>query len=318
MEKTKLNLQMFANITTSVLSSEMNTYYSDYLIDIAGPNLVHDQFGQKCNIPEGNSKTICFRKFVPLSMYETSISEGITPNSGNMNVTKVESTLSQYGYYLVLSDVLTLTAVDNVLLEAIELLGKQAGRALDNITREVLCGGFNVMYSGGVWDRADLTEDCKLTVEDIYKAARYLKTQDAPKINGSYVAIIHPDVAYDLMRDPEWIDAHKYAATQELFNGEIGKIAGVRFVESTDAKVFEGSNRNTYGTILLGANAYGVTDIDGGGLEIIVKQSGNGDTSDPLNQRATCGWKALRTATRLVENYMIRIESASTFSSSPN
>ena len=70
---------------------------------------------------------------------------------------------------------------------------------------------------------------------------------------------------------------------------------------------FEGAK--VYSTIILGANAYGVTEIEGGGLQHIVKQLGSGGTNDPLNQRATVGWKAIKTAERLVESFMVRVES---------
>ncbi len=303
------------------MSAEMKTYYSDYLIDNAKPNLVHDQFGQKHPIPRNGGKTIEFRKYKPFDKAVTPLREGITPDGGSLTVTTLESTVDQYGYYVTLSDMLIMTAIDNNLVEATKLLGAQAGVTLDTITREVLSGGTNVMYSGQKMSREAVGESDKLTVDDIYRAARALKSQNTPKIDGSYVAIIHPDVAYDLMRNEEWIDVHKYSATNEIFEGEIGKIAGVRFVESTEAKIFAeagSGGKDVYSTLVLGANAYGVTEITGGGLEHIAKQLGSGGTADPLNQRATAGWKATKTAERLVENYMIRIESASTFDSGAN
>ncbi|MBQ6894816.1 MAG: N4-gp56 family major capsid protein [Clostridia bacterium] len=320
-----LNLKLFdlnpQTTTAEGLSAEMKTYYSDYLIDNAAPNLVHDQFGQKHAIPQNGGKQIEFRKFLPFSKATRPLSEGVTPDGGSLSVTNVTSTVEQYGYYVTMSDVLMLTAIDNTLLETTKLLGSQAGSTLDTVTREILNGGTSVMYAGGKEAREALDEGCKLTVDDIYKAARFLKTQNAPKIDGSYVAIIHPDVAYDLMRDDEWVDVHKYSATNEIFEGEIGKIAGVRFVETTEAKIFAGGGnggRDIYSTLVLGANAYGVTEVTGGGLVHIVKQLGSGGTADPLNQRATAGWKGTKTAERLVENYMIRIESASSFESGEN
>lgn len=326
MEKIKYNLQLFAELNTNTtlsagLSDEMKTYYSDYLIDNAQPELVHDQFGQKHPIPKNGGKNIEFRKFVPFNKATKTLTEGVTPDGGSLSVTKIEATVDQYGYYVTLSDVLQLTSIDNTLVETTKLLGSQAGMTLDTVTREVINGGTNVMYSGGKSARAALDADSKLSVDDIYRAARFLKAQNTPKIEGGYVAIIHPDVAYDLMRNDEWIESHKYAATTELFEGEIGKIGGVRFVETTEAKIFAdggASNRDVYSTLVLGANAYGVTEIEGGGLQHIVKQLGSGGTSDPLNQRATAGWKAIKTAERLVENYMIRIESCSTFESGAN
>lgn len=303
------------------LSVEMKTYYSDYLIDNAKPNLVHDQFGQKHPIPKNGGKTIEFRKFVPFGKATTPLTEGVTPDGGSLEVSNLTATVGQYGYYVTVSDILNLTAVDNTLVETAKLLGSQSGMTLDTITREVLSGGTSVIFAGGKSARDAITEDDKLTVDDIYKAARFLKTQNAPKINGSYVAIIHPDVAYDLMRNEEWIDMHKYSATTELFEGEIGKIGGVRFVETTEAKIFAdggSGGRDVYSTLFLGANAYGITELSGGGLETIIKQLGSGGTADPLNQRATVGWKATKVAERLVENYMVRVESASSFEGGAN
>ena len=183
-------------------------------------------------------------------------------------------------------------------------------------------GGTNVIYSGGKAARSALAAEDKLTVLDIQKAARFLKQQNAKKIDKYFVGIIHPDTEFDLMRDPEWKDASLYAGSTQLFEGEIGKIAGVRFVETTEAKIWEkaaaSSSKDVYSTIILGANAYGTTDVEGGGLQHIVKQLGSSGTADPLNQRATAGWKAIKTAERLVEEYMVRIESCSTFDAGAN
>lgn len=326
MEKFKFNLRYFdgnTNVTTDTgLTNEMKTYYSDYLIDNAEPELVHDQFGQKHPIPANGGKKIEFRKYDPLPKALAPLTEGVTPNGQKLNMGIVTAEVKQYGGFIELSDMLLLTAIDNNLVQATALLGGQAGRTLDTITREVLNGGTNVQYANGEVDgRAKLvgggaTGNHYLTVAAIRRAVRTLKVMNTPKINGDYVAIIHPDAAFDLMSDPEWKYPHQYQDTTNLYTGEIGKVAGVRFVETTEAKVFKGagaSSRDVYSTLILGANAYGVTDIKGGGLEHIVKQLGSAGTADPLNQRATVGWKATKTAVRLVEAYMVRIETASTF-----
>ena len=117
------------------LSAEMKTYYSDYLIDNAAPNLVHDQFGQKHAIPKNGGKQIEFRKFLPFSKATRPLSEGVTPDGGSLSVTNVTATVEQYGYYVTMSDVLMLTAIDNTLLETTKLLGSQAGSTLDTVTR---------------------------------------------------------------------------------------------------------------------------------------------------------------------------------------
>ena len=320
-ELLKYNLQLFAEMNTNITSSEgltdeMKTYYSDYLIDNAIPKLVHDQFGQKHPIPKNGGKTIEFRKYSPLPKLTTALQEGVTPDGQSLSMSTITATVAQYGGYITLSDMLLLTAIDNNLVQATKLLGAQAGATLDTITREVINGGTVVRYAGGKSGRAALDASSVLTVDDIKKAVVELKNQNAEKINGDWVGIIHPDIAYDLTNDPAWKDVKTYSDPEDIYEGEIGKIYGVRFVETTEAKIFakKGSDsRDVYSTLILGDNAYGVTEITGGGLEHIVKQLGSAGTGDPLNQRATAGWKATKVAERLVENYMVRIESASTF-----
>ena len=422
-----IRLQLFATNTTensssgNNLSAEMKTYYEKRLIDIAEPKLVHDQFGDKYPIPQGSGKTVEFRKYDSLAKATNAITEGVTPTGNSLNVTSVNETVMQYGDWIQLSDMLEMSAVDNNVLQSTRLLGAQAGRTLDSITRDVLAGGTNVIYapkwSGStattVSSRVQINSTCRLTPDLVFRAAAQLKGMNADPIDDSFVAIIHPYVAYDLMRSDEWIDAHKYASAENLYTGEIGKLAGVRFVESTEAKIFAtrqlsstartatvsayasnssgitatygtattyaltlssslgsapmqalvgqeicikdaengsvsvvkvvgatvtskvlflqgapsftpasgdtvfgagGGDEGTsvYATIVLGAHAYAVTELEGGGLTHIVKQLGYGD--DPLNQRSSVGWKATKAAKRLVEQYMVRIESASTYS----
>ncbi len=383
------------------LSDEMKTYYSDYLIDNAEPALVYDRFAQKVNIPRGQGKTIQFRKYNPLPTLTQSIVEGVTPTGQRIDMNTVNATVAQYGGYVEFSDFLLMSAIDNNLCMATKLLGAQAGRTLDAITREVVCGGTNVQYADGQVSARHLlsgnnenpADNCYLTVSAIRRAVRFLKNQNAEKINGSYIAIIHPDCAYDLMNDPNWKFPHQYANPENIYEGEIGKIEGVRFIESTEAKVFSaddlvpggtitvaqdvqngsmiyfnstvpvpenslkgksivinekrfyvmtnteqyliisddvsgimpssitcsagdvitsgncGANgEDIYATLVFGDNAYGTTSIEGGGLEHIVKQLGSSGADDPLNQRATVGWKASKVSVRLCEAFMVRIE----------
>ena len=374
---------------------------------MAEPKLVHDRFAQKQQIPTGSGKTVEFRKYSPLPKLLTALTEGVTPDGQKLNMTTVSATVEQYGGFVELSDLLILAAIDNNLVQATKLLGAQAGRTLDTITREVLVGGTNVQYAGGKSARYQLTggEDsgnCYLSVDQIKRVVRYLKAMNAEKIDGYYIAIINQDCSFDLTNDPEWKYPHQYADTKNIYNGEIGAIAGCRFIETSEGKIFHapdlvaadgdaaakreltvkstsgktvtvaekltsaqaaalagrkviiGGNlytvtsasagdagsagitlsetptsvsantviypgeagakgRDVYATLVFGDNAYGVTEIRGGGLQHIVKQLGSAGSADPLDQRASAGWKATRAAKRLVEEYMVRIESCSTF-----
>ena len=296
----KLNLQQFGdvmNATTSAttgndLSPEMKTFYDKNLIRLAEPYLVHDRFGQEKPIPRGNGKHIEFRKFSKLPKALTPLTEGVTPDGQALNVTAIPATVAQYGGYVKVTDMLQLTAIDPIITEATELISQQAGRTLDTITREVVNGGSNVAFANGKTARNAIGAADVLTVKDIQKAVAALKNQDAPMLEGGYyAAIIHPNVAYDLMRDPEWIDWQKHTSPEHMYNGEIGRIANVVFFESTEAKVFESagaSSANVYSTVIIGKNAYGVTSIQGGGLETIIKPKEQ--AGGPLNQYSTVGY----------------------------
>lgn len=381
------------NVTTGDgMSAEMKIFYSDYLIDLAEPELVHDQFGQKHPIPKNGGKVIEFRQYDPLPEQTTPLVEGVTPDGQSLTVKTITSEVKQYGGYVTLSDMLMMTAIDNNLVQATKLIASQAGRTLDTITREIINAGTVVQFSQGQVDSRDelyyTSEDdnCNLTVDAIKRAVRFLETQDAPQINGYYVGIIHPYSKYDLMKDPDWKTPHEYVDTENVYQNEIGELYGVRFVQSSRAKVFAGADlasdsrtltvngsgvsatktvpfdggtvkasalvgrmvniggtvtkvtanttsqltvadnvtaadntviypgeggkdgADVYSTLVLGDDAYGVTEITGGGLQHIVKQLGSAGSGDPLNQRATVGWKATKTAEILVQQYMVRIE----------
>lgn len=406
LELTAINLQLFAgntNVTTdSGMSPEIKTYYSDYLIDMADPKLVHTQFGQKHSIPKNGGKSIEFRKYSPLPKLTTPITEGVTPDGQKLNTSIVTATLAQYGGYVELSDFLIMTSIDNNLVQATKLLGSQMGRTLDTLAREELCGGTNVQYAGNKTARYKLvggesSGNDYMNVDTVKRAVRTLKKMNAETFDGYYVAIINQDCAFDLTNDPEWKYPHQYKDTVNLYSGEIGAIAGCRFVETSEAKVFHAENltaearnltvsaavtasasvsvaekiesadaaalvgrkiiagdkiltiasatagtagsasltlsaaatitdgtvlypgeagakgRDVYATIVLGENAYGTVGISGDSVEHIIKQLGSAGSADALNQRATAGWKATTATKRLVEDYMVRIESTSTF-----
>ncbi len=394
------------------LSGEMKTYYSTYLIRLAEPLLVHDQFGQKHPIPKNGGKIIEFRKYDSLPKALTPLTEGVTPNGQKLKMSTISATVAQYGGYVELSDVLMLTAIDNNLMAATRVIAEQGAKTLDTITREVLNGGTNVQYGEGSKSYRYLlvggaaSDNDYLTIDAVRRAVRFLKVMNARRINGDFVGIIHPDTAYDLMSDTKWVNVKTYSDPSGIYQGEIGKIEGCRFVETTEAKVFHAENltadarnltvasfstktitvdeaitadeatalvgrkiimhdsthdeigviasaaagsagsatitlkdapsntpadgdnvypgeagaagRDVYSTLILGSDAYGVTEITGGGLQHIVKQLGSAGTADPLDQRATCGWKATKVAERLFEQYMIRVETASTFAAGAN
>ena len=317
-----------AGTVNSDLAPEMKTYYDKKLIKTAQANLVHQQFGQKRPIPKDSGKTIEFRKFGSLGKALTPISEGITPAGQVLTVTNITATVEQYGGWVMQTDMLELTAIDNTIYEATELLGQQAGLTVDTVVRNVLQANANKYFSPkvnastgartAVTTKAGMDATCKLTVRDIKHVVATLRAANAPTFEGGYYAgVIHPFNAFELMNDPEWEEVANYADPDRRVAGEIGRIAGVRFVETSEAAITldggapaSGQTTGTlpvYSTLIFGKNAYGVTEVEGGGMEVIVKQKGSAGTADPLNQRSSVGWKALITAEILIPQYMINI-----------
>lgn len=232
------------------LSPEIKTFYRTELLEEGRPNLVHTQFGTHRPLPKGSGKSIEWRRWDAFPKAMTPLTEGVTPDGNRINVRTVTQELRQYGDYTTLSDQLELTAVDDIVLEATDNHARNMALTIDHVTRNELLTGLNVVYapkvsgSGGktaVTSRSELDSTALLTPALVAQVANQLKMANAPKFDGSYVAIVHPCVACDLLRHEEFIETHKYGpGVKSLFDGEVGKLYGVRFVETTEAKVYKG------------------------------------------------------------------------------
>lgn len=322
-------LQYFAEPNTQVtslntsgndLSPEMKTFYDTSLLENARNEHYFAQFGQKQPLPKNGGNKVEWRKFDTFSKALTPLTEGVTPDGNKVNVSKIEGTIAQYGDYTTISDRLEMEAVDPIITAVTEEHGAQAGDTIDTLIRNELITGTQVIYAGGKTSRAALTKEDVLTPDLVNQAFTQLKKMKAPTINGNYVAIIHPSVAYDLRQSSEWLEVHKYAQPNEIFNGEIGMLHNVRFIEDTEEKVWKGTADNAaegtavYATIFFGRDAYGIIDPSAESLEVIVKQRGSAGTADPLDQRSTVGWKASQGQKILYQERLLRVESGSHYS----
>ena len=402
----KLNmalLQMFANPNTNVttddaLSDEMKVFYQTSLLENARNSHYYNQFGMAQSLPKNHGKTIEFRKFDTFDKALKPLVEGVTPDGNKLTVRSVNVSIDQYGDYSTISDRLQLEAVDPIILGATEEHGAQAGDTLDTLTRNVVIAGTNVFYAGSKTSRNALTTSDKITGVLVSQCATTLKKGKRPKINGSWVAIVHPSVADDLRHDSEWLAPHQYVDPENIYNGEIGSLHGVRFVEDTEQKVYWGedlceASRNltlsssasaastisvsetlvadalkgryvligsgkyyvsgnttnqltlksaidkttpasvtadsstpvypgeggaqgiaVYATVFISKDAYARINPTAESMQMIIKQLGSGGSSDPLDQRSTVGWKASHAALILYEEGIVRLETASSYS----
>jgi N4-gp56 family major capsid protein len=381
--------------TGSLVQPLFQPVLNRHILTAAKKNLVHQQFGQIAQIPKGKGKVVSWDKLSPLPKAKVPLVEGVTPDGRAIHISRITAVPTQHGDYISTTDEFDFFAhdPDPRVLRLNEVLANQAGETLDSLTADVLATAKNVQFPNGKQERSTLTDADVITVAEIKKAVRTLKGNNAPKIDGKYVCIIHTDIAHDLTNDPDWKFPHQYVDTKQIYEGEIGELWGVKFVETTEAKIFRGealagydeltiytannkeivigealteaqaealasreiliygveytivsatsglsgeckltldknvvfaeggmkiypaggseSGKPVYSTTILGADAYGTTNVKGN-LENITKALGSAGSADPLNQRATIGWKAHHMAKILEELYMVRIESVST------
>lgn len=321
----KFDLQLFAEFpdeskrntqvtTQESLSPTMKTFYDTALLENSRETNVFSQFAKKQKM-KGNK--VEWRKFDKFDKATTPIQEGVIPTGSDFGMTKIEADINQYGDYTTVSDRLKMEAYDDVIFGATEEMGAAMGETRGVLTRNAIDQGNSVWYAGNKTKRSELTAADVMTDTLVNKAATWLKKNGAPKINGSYIAFIHPCVAEDLRESDGWKDAHKYAAVKELFNGEIGELHGIRFIETNEARITQdgASGVSVFHTLFFGKDAYGEPEPEGEGQEMIIKPASV--IGGPLEQFSTIGYKFCHAAKILYEERILRMETSSSYSSEP-
>ena len=333
-----------ASPSTNTLAPELKTFYDTELLENARTEMFYAQFGRKQRLPKNGGTTIEWRKFNTFAR-ASELKEGVIPTGQQFGSSSLTASISQYGTYTSITDKLEMRAYDNVILAATEEMGASAAATQETLIRNALLVGTNVMYcdnvdvngtvlstptspatmgAGGGSSNSDGW--ALLTPTMVNKAVTKMKKDRVPRINGKYYAVIHPSVAYDLRQSKEWIEVHKYAATGEIFNGEIGELHGCRFIEDTFAPILGGSyiysgsttyknksNGVTYATYFFGKDGFGIVDPEGGGLEMIIHDKD--EIGGPLNQFSTIGYKfETNGATILYPERVLRVMSVSSYS----
>ena len=300
--------QTYANLT-----AEQRTFYDRTLLSRLLPNLTFLKYGQKRPMPKNKGDKINFRRFNSLNVPANSLTEGVTPDGDNLSITAVNAVVAQEGNWVRLSDKISMVGIDPVLTEAAALMGENAAETLETRCADVIFKGTSQQYAGGAASAAAIAAGKVLNSEEIKKAVRTLRNNNAKTMEGGYyIGFCDPSVAYDLQNDALWQDISKYNGAENIMKGEIGRIHGVRFILTTmcPTDATTATAGTLHKTLIVGKDAYGVVDVDGSSKpEIIIKPTGSAGSEDPLNQRATVGWKAMAVTVRLQELAMVCIQS---------
>lgn len=318
--------------TKNTMSGEMKTFYDTELLENARIEAYYGQFAKKQNLPRNHGTTMEWRKWNTFAN-ASKLQEGVIPTGQKFGMSSKVATIDQFGTFAAISDILEFHAYDNTILGATEEMGASASKTQETLIRDSLLTNTNVLYCDNITLATNAvastptscaTMEASGTVMSMFtplmvaKAVRIMKMNRVPTINGKYYCVVSPSVAYDLRNCKDWIEAHKYAATSEIFNGEIGELHGVRFIENVFAPVLGGetyknkANGATYASYMFGKDAFGIIDPEGGNLETIIKS--REEVGGPLNQFSTVGYKFEFGTTVLYTERVLRIMSCSTFS----
>jgi len=269
--------------------------------------------------------SVVFTKFADLAAATSALTETSDVTPVAMSDSQVTVTLAEYGNSINTTAKLRGTSFLDVDAAAANIIGYNAGDSLDQIIRDVLAGGTNVIYGGGgssdPSSRVTVQAEDIVEANDIRKVTAALRGANVPTFNGYYMGFIHPDVSYDLRKETgnaSWNAPHVNVDTAGIYNGEIGMFESVRFIETPRAKVFTDASNGTsttgtidvYCTHIMGrqslAKAYSMVDGNGAYPKIV-----EGPVVDVLRRFNPMGWYWLGGYGRFREESLRRIESSS-------
>ena len=308
-----VNLQLFADVVVpSNAETNMMTTASTELdgafqkandakfVEIHKEALVFDQYLGSVNIPANSGNTARFPKKNRITPKNTKLAEGKTPDPNKIKITFVTGKVEQHGDYVMFTDVALGTSIYDLMSTAREGQAYEAAEIKNALIRDDILADENIQTAFAenngtpATAASAITANHKLTVDLVRKQVTVMKRNNIrPAVGNDYVMFIHPDQWYDLTSDPAWQEMHKYADPTPLMSGEIGRISGCRFVETSTVLVTKdgASSAGVYHSLMLGADAVDQIKLANGGVQTIAKGLGSGGTADPLNQRATVGWK---------------------------
>src|SRR5262245_51648443 len=310
-------------VTTTAITALMPVYYDRLLLDNLYPDLYLYQFGVKKRLPRNFGKQITFTRYfkaggtlpLPAKINEATI---VTPSV--ISATQITAYVSGYGSAVGVSDFIVMTGVSDVVRGAVFELSKGMALTIDRTIKSAISatGSLIPPHNTAAGSISTLPSTSLIHATEIFKAAAKLRQNDARTWpDGCYAAVTHPREGFDIRNSTaagSWLDVNKYATTQTvdmIYRGEIGKLGGVRIVESSNAKRIIGSpisaNASGFLTFVIGPGAYGVVELDGAAANVYVKQVGSAGSADPINQRGTVGVKVYFAPAVLEASRMVRV-----------
>lgn len=284
--------------TTSTNSANLHLYYEKKLLSVLEPRLQLYKLGKKQRLPKGQGKQVKWLRYTKINSSTSALTEGTAPSEISFTTANVTATVSQYGQFSKVSDLLSDTAIDPVLESLSERFGRAAAETVEDlIVAELDAGGFVQRVNNRVDNDAivagDILNHSELLEAMISQKVAYI----GPHEMGAYMAVIHPSCQYDLLNETatgSWVDVNKNVESSQgkILRGEFGMLYGMRLLVSDKmtaaANMSSISVKNSY---VIGEEAFGVVELDGDSIKMIIKDHKSGGVSNPLEQYATVGYK---------------------------
>ena len=231
-------------------------------LNISKKLITMNRFAQKDVKPLNEGKDVRWRRYERFHVGTTAVSEGVTPTSDTLRQTTIKATLSQYGGWVPVTDLMLALSTDPIVQQITERQAIQMAEQMDTLAWNEFTSGTTVLYSDG----SDFDDSTAITntianhsayqasgganvnAKLISAAVRFLEGKDAMKISSvvkpssgyntepvaeGYFAITHPDARADIESIPGFTPTEKYANYGAVMAGEIGKVGLVRFIATT-------------------------------------------------------------------------------------
>lgn len=284
-------------ISTSVGNtfSDTGVYYDKRWLERLVPQLYFEDLGSKKPLPKNSGTLMKWRRLNKLTAITTPLTENTNPAETTVGTSEVTVEPLTYGQFVKTSKELQWKSINPIMDEITDELSDNAALSYDTIVRAALSGNFTNQFAGGAVSEVTVADTSVLNAAEIRKAIYSLRKNNVPGFQGNmYKALIHPAGHFDLQSDTaagSWLETSKYIKNDEILRGEVGALYGTRFVVSTNAGSGTGATDETFHAYVFGRDAYAVSELSGQGMEMIRKESGPQDTSNPLNMFSTIGWK---------------------------
>lgn len=311
--------------TSTSVTTLLPSYYDRFLLDNLYPDLYLYQFGVKKTLPRNFGKQITFTRYFKAGgnmAVPFQITEGTIIGQSAISAATIAATVVGYGAAVGVTDFIVMTAISDIVRGSVFELSKAMALKIERNIRAAISATGALLPSKNQAGTASGSVATTSTIDavDLFRAAAKLRQNDARTWpDGYFAAVVAPKVAFDLRQDATqaaWIDINKYATNDTvnmIYRGEVGRMGGVRVVESSEAKRVVGTpistNASGFLSLVIGPGAYGVVELDGVAASVYVKQVGSAGSADPVNQKGSVGVKVYMAVAALEASRMVRIAS---------